>query len=211
MKNSTVVGTLCGVLLVAASAGARADIVQGTLRFEAWGFGAVNANGTPSDSVAPVSPVSGFISYRFDNTAGFMHQADGALVNGSVLEVSAWGLNIPWSGVLAASYLKAPPNPLGVYDTLAFSQGPTTVVDYGVDDWRLMVSSISTSPTFLQFWYSPQGEQIAYGPAIGSVQVVPEPSTAALWLAGLVALAAGARRRGRPRSSGATPHSSATA
>ena len=209
MKKIGHVGMLCGASLVAMSAfEARAAIVEGTLRFEAWDFAAWHADGHEVDAVAPVSPVTGFVQYRFDNSAGFMHQADGAAVNGVALEVSAWGFNIPWSGVLAVSYLKTPPNPLGVYDTLAFSQGPTTVVDYGVDDWRLMVTSISTEPTFLQMWYSPQGEQIAYGPASGIVQTVPEPATAALLLASWVGLATGLLRRGQRCDKQASPSSS---
>lgn len=209
MKKIGYVGMLCSAVLVATSAfDARAAIVEGTLRFEAWNFAAWHADGYDVDAVAPVSPVTGFVRYRFDNSAGFMHQTDGAVVNGTTLDVSAWGFNIPWSGVLAVSYLKAPPNPLGVYDTLAFSQGPTTVVDYGVDDWRLMVTSISTDPTFLQLWYSPQGEQIAYGPASGTVQVVPEPATAALLLAGLVGLTTRLRRRGRRCDKQASPSNS---
>lgn len=197
MHSNTLVGTWCAAALVTAWApAAHAAIVEGTLQFETWGFKAVHADGYPVDSVAPVSPVIGFVHYRFDNSASFMFQANGALVNGVALEVSAWGLNIPWSGVLSVSYLKAPPNLANAYDTLAFSQGPTTAVDYGVDDWRLMVSNISTRPTFMQFWYSPQGEQIAYGQA-SMVRAVPEPAAAGLLLAGLAGLATGMRRRGQ--------------
>lgn len=150
--------------IVLAAAPARAAIVEGTLAFQAFNFTlASDAAGNDVNAVAPVSPVTGFVHYRFDNSASFMFQADGAIVNGVELDVSAWGFNIPWNGVLSVSYLKAPPNPLNVYDTLAFSQAPDTHVDWGVDDCRLMVSGISVNPAFLQFWYAPANDRIAYG------------------------------------------------
>lgn len=207
MRTDTSLAAACtAIVLCGAAAPARTAIVENILHFEARSFAAV-AGG--SAEAAPVDPVRGIIHVRFDNSAGFFHAAHGTVVNGVAVEIVVSGLNLPWNGSPVISYLKdLQPTGKGP-DALAVSQGPTTSVDPGNDDWRLIVSHVSSGgPGFDSFWYGPRGSTTFFGTDIGTVQAVPEP--AAIWslAMGLCVLAGVAQLRrgpGRARVRPAVP------
>lgn len=170
--------------LLSAPMAASAAIVSGSLSFTASAF-------TPAG--APVDPVTGIVTFSFDNSATFFNAVDGATVNGAVVDVSVTGLNLPGTWTPVLTYIKDNP---GVVDVLAIGNGPTTVVTAGTDDWRFAANTISTSPGFRELWYAQASiPGVVYMTNTGSVTPVPEPGSWALMVFGLAALGATAWRR----------------
>jgi hypothetical protein len=159
---------------------ASAAIVSGTLTFTAQNFG-------PG---APVEPVTGTVTYSFDNSAPIFNATSGGAVQFTVT-----GLNLPGAWTPVLSYFKD--NNIGGFqlvDVLAFGHAANggTPTAFGTDDWRVAFNNISTAPSFREFTYTTTA--FANGQYQTFVGRVPEPGTfglAALALVGLV----GARRR----------------
>lgn len=158
---------------------AHAVIVSGSLAF--------SATGLPAG--APINPVTGSVSYSFDNSAGFFNQPDGATVNGVVIDVNVLGISLPGTWVPVLTYIQN-------LDVLAIGHGPTTVVTAGTDDWRFAVTNVSSNPVFREFVYSEATiADATFLTNTGTVAMIPEPATGALLALGLAAL-----RLRRPRS-----------
>lgn len=151
-----------------------AAVVSGSLSFTASGL-------LPTG--APTDPVTGSVTYSFDNAATFFNAADGATVNSVVVDVSFLGLSLPGAWVPVLTYIQT-------LDVLAIGNGPTTVVTAGTDDWRFAVTNISTNPVFREFWYASASiPDSVFKTSTGSISAIPEPSTLALFCLGLAGLA----------------------
>ena len=97
---------------------------ESSFSFTATGFGA----GAPQD------PVTGTVTFTFDNSAPFFNAADGAIVNGLEVDVNVFGLNLPGAWVPVLTYI----NNAMVPDVLAIGHSLNgTVVNAGTDDWRV--------------------------------------------------------------------------
>lgn len=177
--NGTFRSVCLALGLLAGASAAQAVVVSGQLAFSASGFAA----GAPTD------PVTGSVSYSFDNAAPFFNQVDGALVSGYTVDVNLLGLNLPGTWVPVLTYIQS-------LDVLAIGNGPTTVVTAGTDDWRFAVNNVSTIPTFREFVFANSSIAGAtFVTTVGSVTPVPEPSSIALLSLGLVAMVLHRRRR----------------
>jgi hypothetical protein len=160
------------VALLAGAPAGHAAIVSNSLSFTASGF----PSGSPQD------PVTGAVSYSFDNTATFLNQVDGATANGAAVSVSLISLSLAGTWTPVLTYIQA-------LDVLAIGNGPTTVVTAGTNDWRFAVTNVSTNPVFREFVYSNAGATTSFLTTTGTVSAVPEPGSAWLLLGGLGSLA----------------------
>lgn len=126
-------------IALSASLDAGAAIVSGDVSFTAFRFPAG----------APVDPITGRVTYRFDNSNQFFNQADGAVVGAVPLGIELVSLSYLGSWSPVVSYIKA-------LDVLAIGHGPTNVVPSvpGTSDWRFAINNVSTAPTFREFAYS---------------------------------------------------------
>lgn len=184
MKTRVSKSVAAAALALAAASGAQAAIVSGSYAFTATGL--------------PTSPVVGVVSFSFDNTANFFNAANGATANGSAVQVSFSGLNLPgsWTPVLTF-ILSGNIGGNSVADLMSIGHSLNgTATTMGTDDWRIAFNSISTAPRFREFTYtqtSAPGAQ--FQTFAGAVTAVPEPATAALTGLGLVLLVAARRHQ----------------
>jgi hypothetical protein len=159
---------------------ASAALVSGTLSFTAQNFGA----GAPTD------PVTGTVTYSFDNAAPIFNATSGGAVQFTIT-----GLNLPGTWTPVLSYFKD--NVIGGFrlvDVLAIGHSANggTPTAFGTDDWRVAFNNVSTAPSFREFTYTTTA--LTNGQYQTFVGRVPEPGTfglAALAIVGLI----GARRR----------------
>jgi len=152
---------------------AQAVPVSGNLSFTATNF---------SPTGAPIDPVVGSVSYRFDNSASILNAANGSIANGANVDVHLGSLNLPGAWVPVLTYIQ----PL---DVLAIGQGPTTVVNAGTDDWRFAATNVSTHPVFREFVYATTAfPNTTFVTTTGSVAFVPAPSALVLLGLGLAGL-----------------------
>jgi hypothetical protein len=162
---------------------AQGAIISGSTSFSAWGFG----NGAPAD------PVTGTVSFSFDNSANIFNAPDGAVANGVSVEVSILGISLPgnWSPVLTY-FRNAVVNNIAVQDVLAIGNLLNgTLVIAGTEDWRVAFNNASGQLGFRELTYSTASTDRLF---ISTTGVVPEPG--ALSLAGLaIGMLALARRR----------------
>ena len=171
-RISWVVAGVSMVMALGAAAQAEATPITGSFSFTATGFGA----GAPQD------PVTGTVTFTFDNSAPFFNAADGAIVNGLEVDVNVFGLNLPGAWVPVLTYI----NNAMVPDVLAIGHSLNgTVVNAGTDDWRVAFNNISTNPTFREFAYSTSLSQSVFVTTTGTASAVPEPTTLALLGLGL--------------------------
>ncbi len=175
------------LLLSALAGSASAAMVSGSYSFQASGFGAG----------APHEPVTGVVSFSFDNSATFFGAANGAIANGQPVQVSFSGLSLPGSWTPVLTYVLSGSvggNP--VQDLLAIGHALNgTATTMGTDDWRIAFNAISTAPSFREFTYtlaSAPGQQ--FQTFAGQVSAVPQPPASLLLLAGLAGLLALRRR-----------------
>jgi hypothetical protein len=159
---------------------ATAATITGTFYFTASGFSAG----------APVDPVSGWVSYSFDGSAGFLNAKNGDVVNGAPVQVSVSGLNLPGSWVPVLTF--NPPFAPGIVAIGHSLNG--TVTTAGTDDWRVAFNNAATNPTFREFTYTTAGTNVLFVSTTGTV-TAPEPATVALL--GVSALGLAWRRRRR--------------
>ena len=170
------IGRMVAAMAVALAAGivapAYATPVSGSFFFTATGFGA----GAPQD------PVTGTVTFTFDNSAPFFNAPDGAIVNGLAVDVNIFGLNLPGAWVPVLTYI----NNAMVQDVLAIGHTLNgTVVNPGTDDWRVAFNNISTNPSFREFAYSTALSTSVFVTPTGTTSAVPEPATLALLGVGL--------------------------
>ncbi|MFN0183718.1 MAG: PEPxxWA-CTERM sorting domain-containing protein [Aquabacterium sp.] len=176
--------TVLSSVLAAAALPAQAVVVSGTLDFSAGPF-------APG---APFATVSGRVSYRFDNAVGFVNKADGDVSNGSPVEVSIHGVNLPGNWVPVLSYFKVfNGQPV---DFFAIGHGPTTFVAPGTDDWRVAFNGSAGPATFRELTYAVAHVTSAtFMSTVGVATPVPEPGTWAMAVVGLGLVGMAARRR----------------
>jgi hypothetical protein len=174
----------CAVLLaagLAAPSPASAAIVSWTLDFSATGFD------IPAAPPFPVDTATGTISITFDNTADLFTITTGvALVSSNFTVTDATAFN----------YDK-------LLDRITF--GGLNIVDTILADsfdYALVVDSISTNPTFFQFYYAYGNPNDTGNTFTGFIEfepgpgvAIPEPVALSLFGAGLIGLALSRRRR----------------
>ena len=175
--RTRILGLLVAGLLAGPMAAGAAPI-SGSFSFVASGFGVD----------APFDPVTGWVEYSFDNSAGFFNAADGAIVNGAPVHVRVSGLSLPGSWVPVLTF--NPPFAPGILAVGHRLSG--TVVNAGTDDWRVAVNDISTAPTFREFAYATSSTSRVFVTNTGSI--APEPGTLALFGVGAIGLARKRRR-----------------
>ena len=166
-------GLLVTAWLLSTPPAAQAVPVSGNLSFTATNF---------SPTGAPIEPVTGSVSYRFDNSATILNAANGSIANGVNVDVHLGSLNLPGAWVPVLTYIL----PL---DVLAIGQGPTTVVTAGTDDWRFAATNVSTHPVFREFVYATTAfPDTTFVTTTGSVALLPAPSALVLLGLGLAGL-----------------------
>jgi len=148
---------------------ASAAIISGSTSFVAWNFGAS----------APSDPVSGTVSFSFDNSANIFNAANGAIVNGSPIQVFIDHVSLPGNWTPVLTYFKnAVVNNMVVQDVLAIGDLLNgTVVLTGTEDWRVAFNNASGQQSFRELTYATANTSRLF---VSTQGVVPEPGVLAL-------------------------------
>ncbi len=186
MKTTTSKFIVAAIVALSAAGAAQAALVSGTYSFTATGL--------------PTNPIVGVVSFSFDNTATFFSAANGSTANGSPVQVSVSGLNLPGSWTPVLTFILAGNvggNPVTDLMSIGHSLNGTATT-MGTDDWRIAFNTISTVPSFREFTYTQASAPgVQFQTFVGHVTAVPEPSTVACMGLGLAALLAVRRRHRR--------------
>jgi PEP-CTERM motif-containing protein len=165
------------VVAAAIGAPAQATLISGNFNVTASGFG-------PG---APFDPVTGTVTYSFDNAAAFADVTTGFTVT---------GLDVAVTLGPGMTYVKGT-------DQLVFGDlvGTVNGVGPGTNDWGLVIDNVSTAPTFFDFLYATTTIRdhvlLTFTGSLTPVAHVPEPTTLALLALGGLGLLVTKRVRRR--------------